>query len=209
MIAGREPNIGVDDLKQALLGSTDPLPQAAGRTVTGGRLNAQAALAQRGGTGPAATGDPTAPVPAPAPPAPAPTPAPQAGSAPSAPAAVLPDRTAPLVMIDESPPRQGLAVVRRRGMRARVSCSEACALKIEIRVTRTLARRIGLGAGRSGAVLARARLTVRKQAVVRLRLTPAARRALRRTRTLAVTLRAHGRDSAGNTRTVLTRTRLR
>jgi subtilisin family serine protease len=40
MIAGREPNIGVDDLKQALLSPTDPLPQAAGRTVTGGRLAA-------------------------------------------------------------------------------------------------------------------------------------------------------------------------
>jgi subtilisin family serine protease len=213
MIAGREPNIAVDDLKQALLGSTDPLPQAASRTVTGGRLNAHAALARRDGTGPATTGDPTAPspapVPAPAPPAPAPTPAPPLRPAPSAPAAALPDRSAPLVMIDESPPRQGLAGVRRRGLRARVNCSEPCTLTIQLRIARTTARRIGLGAGRSGAVLARARRTLREPAVVRLRLTAAARRALGRTRTLAATLRAHARDPAGNTRTVLTRTRLR
>jgi subtilisin family serine protease len=40
LIRSVAPNIGVADLKERLLGFTDPLPSLAGTTLTGGRLNA-------------------------------------------------------------------------------------------------------------------------------------------------------------------------
>jgi subtilisin family serine protease len=45
LLAAAKPGISVGQIRAAILGSVDPLPSLAGKTVTGGRLNAAAALA--------------------------------------------------------------------------------------------------------------------------------------------------------------------
>jgi hypothetical protein len=45
LLAAAKPGITVTQIRTAILGSVDPLPGLAGKTVTGGRLNAAAALA--------------------------------------------------------------------------------------------------------------------------------------------------------------------
>jgi subtilisin family serine protease len=73
LLFARNPGLSVAQVKNAILESVDPLPALAGKTVTGGRLNAFRALQQV----PAATlPPPTPPPPAPQPPPPAPPPPP-------------------------------------------------------------------------------------------------------------------------------------
>ncbi len=44
LVLAQNPAFGVSDVRNALLGSVDPLPSLAGKTATGGRLNIDAAL---------------------------------------------------------------------------------------------------------------------------------------------------------------------
>ena len=52
LILAAVPNITVDELKGMLLDGVDPVPALEGRTLTGGRLNAQRPLAARDDTPP-------------------------------------------------------------------------------------------------------------------------------------------------------------
>jgi subtilisin family serine protease len=48
LVLAQNPGASVAEVKEAILGSVDPLPSLAGTTVTGGRLNAKAALGATG-----------------------------------------------------------------------------------------------------------------------------------------------------------------
>ena len=84
LVASAHPNFVASQIKAALLGSVDEIPDLAGKSVTGGRLNAAAALdveppIPASAPAPVATPRPTAtPVPVHTTPAPAPAPAPPA-----------------------------------------------------------------------------------------------------------------------------------
>ncbi len=89
LIAGRYPSLTVAQMKMAILNSVDPLQSLQGKTVTGGRLNAHAALLMAASfvatPTPTATPSPTptaTPSPTPSP-TPTPTPAPTSSSTPT------------------------------------------------------------------------------------------------------------------------------
>ena len=44
LLIAQRPDLGHHEIRQAILASTDPLPSLSGKMVTGGRLNARAAL---------------------------------------------------------------------------------------------------------------------------------------------------------------------
>jgi len=84
LLAAAKPGITVAEVRAAILGSTAPVADLAGKTVTGGRLDAFAAL------GRALAGGQPAPAPVPAPtPAPLPAPVPAPVSPPTLPAPVV------------------------------------------------------------------------------------------------------------------------
>ena len=104
LVLSREPNLTTAQLRARLLDTVDPVPSMAGRTVTGGRLNARRAVGlpdpAAPGTGP--SGQPET------------TPGPQ-------PAA---DRSAPRCSVRVQR-RRSIAGVRRRGLRVAIRCGEA------------------------------------------------------------------------------------
>lgn len=167
LMLSRAPAASALDLRGALLATVDPLPTLAGATATGGRLNVARAVQAIGATAAGAAG--TAP--------------PQRSRAPR-------DRTRPRVQILSATPRRGLRRVLRRGLRVRVRCSEACALRVEL-TARHGGRRLVLASGRAS----RAR---RGTTTVRLRFSARRRRSLARGRYLRATLRARATDRAGN-----------
>ena len=205
LVWGGDPSLGVSAVRELLLSGTDAATGLAGGTATGGRLNAYRAVA--GGQGAAqpgaspaadspaaetspppaespAAGDQTAPAPAePAPLVPAPSPAPAPGQAAA-------DATPPSLVVTVSS-RQASGLLARRGLRALVRCSEACALRATLEVVRAR----GL---RRGRVVARARGGVPEAGRARLVL----RIPLRTLRALAgarLLLRVRAVDPAGNT----------
>ena len=197
LLLSRAPNAAVADMRQALLSSVDPVPALAGRTVTGGRLNAARALGITLADEPP---PPPPPPPAPAPPAPVP-PAPPAPVAPPAPAA----DTAPPVLRAAIARRQRLSTVRRLGLRSRLTCSEACRADATLTVSGTTARRLGLRARSSAVVvLGRATRTLAsgRSTTVTLRTSGSVARRLARLSSVRTTLAIVVRDRAGNARTV-------
>ena len=192
LLFARAPGAAVADVRQALLSTVDPVPALAGKTVTGGRLNAASAL----GAGPAdePPPPPAPPVAAAAPPPPAPAPAP-------APAA---DTAAPALRAALAR-RQRLSTMRRRGLRSRLTCSEACRIEATLSVSPATARRLGLRA-RSAAtvVLGRASRTLAggRSTTVTLRTSGPAARRLGRLPSVRATLVIVVRDRSGNARTV-------
>jgi hypothetical protein len=180
----------VATMRNALLAGVDAKPAFAGKTVTGGRLNAAQSL-----------GVPASAAPPAAPPAPAPDPA---------------DRVRPKIAVTLTGTRR-IRRVARRGLRAVLRCSEACVVRVDTFVGRRTARRLGLVTrhsrkriGGATARLASARGTI---VVVRLdrsaarRLTRASRRRGRAPVRLEVRIRAA--DLAGNHRSVKRAVRLR
>jgi Divergent InlB B-repeat domain len=111
---------------------------------------------------------------------------------------VIPDTTAPRVTLTVSA-RHRLRSVRARGVPLRVTCSEACAFRAELRLSRTLARRLGIP--QTIGSLSR-NLAAGTPRSLSLRLTRRAARAIATRRALVVTLRVTVRDAAGNARTV-------
>jgi PASTA domain len=73
LLLARNSTLTVQQLKDAILGAVDPLLSLAGKTVTGGRLNALKAL-QSVPASPTPTPPPPSPPPAPPPPPPPPPP---------------------------------------------------------------------------------------------------------------------------------------
>jgi subtilisin family serine protease len=101
-----KPGASVAAVRQAILAGADPDPSLAGKTVSGGRLNARGALDVLDGR-----------IPLRAPEAPPPPPA--------APATAAPTRVSLRV-----PRGQRLRRVLRRGLRVRVGCSATCNLSV-------------------------------------------------------------------------------
>ena len=94
-----------------------------------------------------------------------------------------------------SVPHQSLRSVRAHGLRVELTCSAACRAGGRLVLGRAAARRLGIArrAGRLGAVDLAAGSPTERQ----IRLTRAARRALRHARRARLTLRAHAADTAG------------
>jgi thermitase len=193
LIASLYPEASVAAKRAALLSTVDDRPSLAGRTLTGGRLNAQRALSSPPDEAafPADSGiDPARP--------------------PSDAAAGLPayrDGTPPRVFVrvlSRPSLRRGL----RRGLRLRVRCSEACSLRVlasvpRARVSRRAAeRRIVVGKVRGRIARAGAR-------VIRVRIGRRARRLLRRGRARVLSLQTLATDAAGNRTAVRRAVRLR
>jgi subtilisin family serine protease len=181
------PGSTAQSVKQALLAGVDVLPSLAGLVATGGRLNAYATLAGR----------PPAPA-APAPPA-----------VPSGPPAAAPDRSPPSIRVRVRA-RQRLRTLLRRGVRATITCSEACRVRARALLVRRPPRRAGLiasaitVAGRESAGLTASRS---RRFVIKLR--RSAKRRLVHSRRAALRLKVSASDRAGNTRVTTRRIRVR
>jgi hypothetical protein len=106
---------------------------------------------------------------------------------------------------------QRLRSIRRRGLRLRLSCSETCSLRTDLLLSRRAAARLGLRTTSRYARLGSARVKMGKAGAltVRLRLSAAAGRALRRTRSLRFRVLVRGVDPKGNARLLSQAIRLR
>lgn len=185
LVLAHDPAASVGTVKAAILGGVDVKPAFGGKTVTGGRLNAQGALGRTGST-------PSAP------------PTPQA--TPTAPPSALRS------VSDTSPPevslrirtRQKVRRVLRRGVRALVRCSEPCMLRGEI--LRSRSRRGGSkrALGGTSVVVGRgaSSLAAAGEELLVLRLERRAKRRLRRARRAVLALKVQAADLAGNARTI-------
>jgi len=166
----------------------------AGDGADGPRGDAVPGDTGRDGPPPAAGPDAPAPAPAPAAPAaagaPAPAPAPAVGGSPSASPGPARRLGVPVLLS-----RTRLATALRRGLLVRPACTVACAVRVELRVSRATAKRLGLRSTR----VATGRLTRRAtgRRAVRPRFTRAAAQRLRRARTLRVTAVTTVTDAAG------------
>jgi subtilisin family serine protease len=169
LVFAQRPTASAVTVKRALLAGAEPNPALAGKISTGARLNAMWAL----------VGPPPAP-PESAPPGTAPAPAPTPA----------PDRVAPGVVL-RMPRTDRVRTVLRRGIRVRVTCSEACLLgaKAYLRNGGTQATRSGQISGRGTRTLA-------------IRLGPHAKQRLRHVRRATVSITIRATDPAGNTRSL-------
>jgi hypothetical protein len=176
LLFGRNPTTSVAAVKNALMQSVDPKPGLAGMVVTGGRLNAARAL----GIEP---------------------PLPPAASPAGPPGGALASR-------DTKPPRLSLRLRRhgrirlalRRGIRARVRCSEPCNLRIRVLAGGGSIRRFGLVRGKERAMAGlRLGLGSATRTTVVLRLKRAAKRRLAKLRRAKLLVVASAKDVAGNT----------
>jgi hypothetical protein len=88
-------------------------------------------------------------------------------------------------------------IVKSGRIPVRVTCNEACSAVVQVRVTRKLAKALGL---RRKTVVAKARgsVTAGARKTLRGKLAPRARRAMRRRNSLKLTLAATFTDAAGN-----------
>ncbi|MBA2794543.1 MAG: S8 family serine peptidase, partial [Thermoleophilaceae bacterium] len=185
LIWALEPQASVAGVKAALLDGTDPKPAFAGRTATGGRLNADGALRSAA----AFAGSFLPPAPS-APPTSGPVSEPDAPrSAPPGEAIPPPEPNGPpatdsTLFTDLSPPRVFLANrsatrlrgALRSGLVLRARCTESCRLNLVVRVDSRTARRAGLSRSRGPATLARAAVVASPGArTVRLRFSQRAR----------------------------------
>ena len=186
------PGVSAAGLRNALLAGVDQKAAFAGKTVTGGRLNALGSLVA-----------PAAPA-APAPPA-------ACTSGRTAPEA---DRVRPQVAVSVTGPRR-IRAVARRGLRTVMRCSEACVLRVDTFLARSTARRFGivtrLSRKRIGS--AYARLASARSKTVVVRLSRHAARQLNGTRrgsgSVRLEVRIRATDLAGNRHTVTRTVRLR
>lgn len=105
------------------------------------------------------------------------------------------DTTPPALTVAQ-PARARLAKLLRSGAAIGVACSEACTATVRLRLSKRVAKRLGvptvLGA-------AEASVSPEGRRTVRVRLSRRARRRLRRVRTLTLQVVVSARDAAGNT----------
>ena len=171
------------DISSAIMGGVDASPAFAGKTVSGGRLNVLRSLRL---VADVSVGEP------------APAPAPGGGLGGSG-ADSGSSGTGGAGVNDAVPPRlsvrarraQRVALLLRRGLAARVRCSERCTVRLVLR------RR-----GRALTAPVHVRLEPGVSKGVRLRLSRAGARVLRHHRATALTLVARATDLAGNRRTL-------
>jgi len=201
LIWSLEPAASVAEVKAALLGGIDAKSAFAGKTVTGGRLNAHRSLQFASGsdlTPPAVTPQATPSTPASGPPAPAPSPAPTPTPVP-APVLAL-DRSAPVLSLALAE-RRRLRTALSRGLALRARCSERCRLSLRMVVDGRTAKRAGLSRTRRAMVVGRATVTVTGSARrVALRFGRKARIRLLHLRSFRLTVKAAAGDRVGNVR---------
>ncbi len=197
-----QPSATVAAVKRALLDGTDARPPLFDKTVSGGRLDARRTLEllASASAAPAPVTPPLA-TPAPIPTAPA-TPT----TAPARPplAKALRDTTAPLTALLSST-RQRISTVRRRGLRARATCLEACTATAVWNLSPRNAKRVRLGTGARSVRIGRGsdRLLTAASTSLSIRLTGTASRTLARVnRPVQTTLAVTFVDAAGNRRTL-------
>jgi hypothetical protein len=120
----------------------------------------------------------------------------RSASSDSAPSRVIADRTAPRGTVRLGSRNLRKAVKSGR-VPVRVRCDESCSAVVQVRVTRKLAKALGLG---RKTVIAKARGSLRanRRKTLRSKLTARARRALRRRTSLKLRLAATFTDPAGN-----------
>jgi subtilisin family serine protease len=174
------------DIRSALLQGVDPRPAFAGRTVTGGRLNALRALEVATGV----TVPPENPPPggSPGPPAPgAPAPGPTTQS----------DRVPPGLTVRVAR-RQRLRKLLRRGLRVRLRSSEDCSVRLRLRVGRRVV-----------ATIRPAPLDDASSSLLVADIRPRARARLRARVPTRATLVVVATDDFGNRRSVTVRLRIR
>jgi hypothetical protein len=117
---------------------------------------------------------------------------------PAQPAARPPDQAPPAVVVS-APRRIALVRLARSGVSVRVGCSERCRVRVELLVDARTARRARLPRTTLGATSAR--LPAAGATVVRVRLSPVARRRVARLpRRATLILRVTAADAAGNER---------
>ena len=110
--------------------------------------------------------------------------------------AAAPDRTKPRGTVRLA--STNLAKIVKSGrVPVRVFCNEACSTVVEVRVTRKLARALRLGRKTVLAKL-RGRVTAGRRKTLRAKLVKKARRAMRRRKSLKLSLAATFTDAAGN-----------
>jgi subtilisin family serine protease len=189
LVLAEHPTYSVAQLRQALLGSVDPKPSLAGKLVTGGRLNAFAAVA---GAAPSGSGG-------------SPSGAGGGGGplvqAPSPTSALTVDRSAPSIRLTIR--RLTMLAALRRGVRVKVRSSEAARLRFDLLVGS--ATRAGARVRASRRLLVgRARDSLSKAGSITrsVGLSRRARRALRGLHGVRLRLRVRAVDRKGNARTV-------
>jgi subtilisin family serine protease len=180
------PTTSTATLKSAILGGVDSKPAFAGKTVTGGRLNALGALVRAGSTPPSPSAPPAAP--------PSPTPSGRA---------TVSDTVPPLVSV-RLRRRHALKAVLRHGVRAVVGCSESCTLRGEVVRGPSKRRRSRRTVEESEHVIGRGSFSLAAPGhkVLVVKLERRAKRRLRRMRRTALDVRINATDRAGNARTV-------
>ena len=106
------------------------------------------------------------------------------------------DRTAPKGTIRLGS-RNLAKIVKSGRVPVRVTCDEACSATVQVRVTRKLAKALGL---RRKTVIAKAKgsVTAGGRKTLRAKLAPRARRAMRRRNSLKLRLAGTFTDAAGN-----------
>lgn len=187
LVLAAHPTDTIAELRQALLSSVEPKPSLAGKTVTGGRLNAFAAL-----TGAAPTDSGTG---GSAPLAQAPAPAPAQTTV------VTVDTIAPTIRLAVR--RQSLRSVLRHGLRVKVSSSEAARLRLDLVVAFRSAAGARVRAARS-LLVGRVRDALSQPGSVTrpVALSARARRGLRGLHGVRLRLHVRAVDRKGNVRTV-------
>ena len=204
LVLDRYPGASAAELKHRLLASADAKPSLAGKVVSGGRLNASAALSSAYAPPPPPAPPPPAsppPPPAPAPPPAAPAPPP---AAPASPPASPPPPQFPAEMRPFTAAVKVGRTVRRKavlasGLRALVFCSQACSVSSELLVARPRARRIAR---------ASARLVTAGSAPLRIKLGRRAKATLRRARSRVLLLRTRASTPTGGVKVFVRRVRL-
>lgn len=209
LIRSLVPGASVAGVKSALLGGTEAKSAFTGKTVTGGRLNAERSLQLA-----AASAGVPVPVPPPAAPATQPSDPNPVRNAPPEEAEPTPTPTptplpAPAVALDRSVPALSLALSSRRrlrmaltrGLPLRARCSEACALKLRLVVEGPTAIRSGLSRSRKAVAVGQAATSASPRAkTILIKFSRGSRARLKRLRSVRLTVRATATDRAQNVR---------
>lgn len=157
-------------------------------------VTAQVKAAPKPDPTPTPTPTPTEDLPPAAPPTP--DPAPTVLPAPPAPPA---DTTAPTLTLKLE--RAGLATARSKGLKGSTTCSEACSVTVSASVSAATARKLGLSAAKRPSIFARSQGAAPAGTSKAFRLKPsrAFASALRKARSVVVTVTVEVTDVAGNT----------
>jgi len=180
LIWSLQPRASVAEVKAALLGGAEARGAFAGKTATGGRLNAERSL--RLAAASAGVSLPEEPAPEPS-------------------DSIVLDRSAPALSLALSS-RRRLRVVLSRGLALRARCSERCGVRMRMVVNGRSARQSGLSRSSSQTVVVGRTVVAMAPGAKRvvIRFGREARTRLRHLRSVRLSVRAVATDRAGNAR---------